>query len=263
MSRIKSIKGLVTFVTGGAEGLGFATVSRFVRNGAKVVFCDVPESDGQSVVDRLQDAGNPPVFVPADVTSESDVRKAIGVVEEKFGKLDAVVNCAGKSVAFLTYNFIKDTAHQLADFHNINETNAAGTFNVNRWAVELMNRNEPDADGHRGTIVNTSGFPAYDGQIGQVTISSGCGAISAMTLPMARDLASVGIRCCTISPGLFNTLLLTCIPEHVVEDLVNATPFPTRFGKPDEFAHAAQFLVENPMMNGHVLNVTGGLRLDL
>lgn len=262
MSSIKSLKGLVTFVTGGANGLGLATVQRFLRHGAKVAFCDLESSSGEDVVNSFAMHDNVPLYVPADVTSEKDIRNALSVTKTKFGKLDALIHCAGRNRAFRLYNFTTNECHHLEDYEEVNQLNVLGTINVNLLAADLMKDNEPDEDGHRGTIVNTSGASAFDGQTGQVAISSSCGAINAMTLPIARELSSVGIRCCTILPGLFQTMLVTSLPEKVIMDLVNATPFPVRLGDPDEYAHAAQFLVENPLMNGEVLKLTGGLRLD-
>ncbi|XP_067685180.1 3-hydroxyacyl-CoA dehydrogenase type-2-like [Haliotis asinina] len=258
MASIGTLKGLVGLVTGGASGLGRATVERFVRQGARVVLCDLPSSDGEEVAKKL---GDNCVFAPTNVTSEGDVKNALSVAQSKFGGLNVAVNCAGIGVAFQTYNFKSGTPHDLDDFKRVLEVNATGTFNVIRLAVGLMDKNEPNADNQRGVIINTASVAAFDGQRGQVAYSASKGAIVGMTLPIARDLARRGIRICTIAPGLFDTPLLADLPEKVRSHLANTIPFPSRLGDPDEYAHLAQSIVENPLMNGEVIRVDGALRM--
>uniref|UniRef100_A0A3P8TVJ1 Hydroxysteroid (17-beta) dehydrogenase 10 n=1 Tax=Amphiprion percula TaxID=161767 RepID=A0A3P8TVJ1_AMPPE len=187
--------GMVGLVTGGASGLGRATVERLVQNGASAVIVDLPSSDGQALAASL---GDRCAFAPADVTSEADVRSAVSLAREKFGRLDIAVNCAGIAVAVKTYNFKKDVPHSLEDFQRVINVNIAGSFNVIRLAAGEMGKNEADADGHRGCIINTASVAAYDGQVGQAAYSASKGGIVGMTLPIARDLAPMGIRVMTI-----------------------------------------------------------------
>ncbi|KAL8583412.1 hypothetical protein ACOMHN_057868 [Nucella lapillus] len=258
MASIVTVKGLVGLVTGAASGLGRATAERFVRQGVRVVLCDLPNSSGQDVAKSL---GDNCVFAPTDVTSEADVQQAIAVAQEKFGGLDVAVNCAGIGMAFKTYNFKKDKPHSLEDFARVLQVNAVGSFNVIRLAAGLMGKNEPSADGQRGVLINTASVAAYDGQMGQAAYSASKGAIVSMTLPIARDLASQGIRVCTIAPGLFDTPLLASLPEKVRSFLASTIPFPSRLGHPDEYAHMVQCIVENPLMNGEVIRLDGALRM--
>lgn len=253
------LKGLVTLVTGGASGLGKATVERFVRNGAKVLICDLPISEGPKLSESL---GKDTLFASTDVTSEADVTKALEQCKSKFGKLDVVVNCAGIGVAFKTYNFNKNLPHRLEDFTKVLTVNTIGTFNVIRLSSGLIGQNQPNADGQRGVIINTASVAAYDGQMGQAAYSASKGAIVGMTLPIARDLSSQGIRVMTIAPGLFETPLLLALPEKVRQYLAKTVPFPSRLGNPDEFAQLAQSIVENPMLNGEVIRLDGALRMQ-
>ncbi|XP_023693378.1 3-hydroxyacyl-CoA dehydrogenase type-2 isoform X2 [Paramormyrops kingsleyae] len=250
---------MVGLVTGGASGLGKATVERLVSQGASAVILDLPSSDGLSVAKSL---GDRCAFAPADVTSEADVRSAVALAREKFGRLDLAVNCAGIAVAVKTYNFKKDVPHSLEDFTRVLTVNAAGTFNVIRLAVGEMGKNEPNADGHRGCIINTASVAAFDGQVGQVAYSASKGAIVGMTLPIARDLAPMGIRVVTIAPGLFSTPLLAGLPEKVQSFLARQVPFPSRLGDPTEYAHLVTSLAENPMINGEVIRLDGALRMQ-
>ncbi|KAM9343925.1 3-hydroxyacyl-CoA dehydrogenase type-2 [Pholidichthys leucotaenia] len=258
MANIRCVKGMVGLVTGGASGLGRATVERLVQSGASAVIVDLPSSDGKAVADSL---GKHCAFAPADVTSEADVLSAVSLAREKFGKLDIAVNCAGIAVAVKTYNFKKDIPHNLEDFQQVINVNIAGSFNVIRLAVREMSKNEPDADGHRGCVINTASVAAFDGQVGQAAYSASKGGIVGMTLPIARDLAPMGIRVITIAPGLFSTPLLTSLPERVRSFLAQQVPFPPRLGDPAEFAHLVTCLVENPMINGEVIRLDGAIRM--
>lgn len=258
MATIRSVKNLVALVTGGASGLGRATAERLVKEGAKVAICDLPISEGKDVAKNL---GANCIFAPTNVTSESDVKNALSLIEDKFGRLDVTVNCAGIGIATKTYDFKRDTPHSLEDFAKVIEVNAVGTFNVIRLASGLMGKNAPSEDGQRGVIINTASVAAFEGQRGQVAYSASKGAIVGMTLPIARDLASQGIRCCTIAPGLFDTPLLHSLPEKVRKYLADLVPFPRRLGNPEEFAHVAQFIIENPVINGEVIRLDGALRM--
>ncbi|KAK5640524.1 hypothetical protein RI129_011335 [Pyrocoelia pectoralis] len=255
------LKGSVSLVTGGASGLGRATVERFIQQGGKVVLCDLPITKGNEVAKELG-GEDKCVYVPVNVTNETDVQNAVNVTKDKFGRLDNVVNCAGIGVAFKTFNFKKKMAHSLDDFNKVVQVNAIGTFNVIRLAVSLIGENEPNKDGQRGVVVNTASIAAFDGQMGQAAYSASKGAIVGMTLPIARDLASQGIRVCTIAPGLFKTPLLGTLPDKVVAFLEKSIPFPSRFGNPDEFAKLAESIIENPMLNGEVIRLDGALRMQ-
>lgn len=254
------LKGTVSLVTGGASGLGKATLLRLVQQGSKVVLCDLPTSKGKELA---QEIGNDKVlFAPTDVTSESDVEAALELTKQKFGKLDNLVSCAGIGVAFKVYNFNKNLPHKLDDYTKVININTIGTFNVIRLAVGLIGQNEPNEDGQRGVVVNTASIAAFDGQMGQAAYSASKGAIAGMTLPLARDLASQGIRVCTIAPGLFLTPLLENLPEKVRNFLEKSIPFPHRLGKPAEFAHLVQTVIENPMLNGEIIRLDGALRMQ-
>ncbi|XP_041035539.1 3-hydroxyacyl-CoA dehydrogenase type-2 [Carcharodon carcharias] len=259
MAALRSVKGLVALVSGGASGLGRATAERLVQQGASAVIVDLPTSDGAGVAQAL---GERCAFAPADVTSESDVKCAVALAKERFGRLDITVNCAGIAVAVKTYNFKKDIAHSLEDFQRVITVNIAGTFNMIRLSVAEMGRNEPDADGQRGVVINTASVAAYDGQVGQAAYSASKGGIVGMTLPIARDLAPQGIRVVTIAPGLFSTPLLAGLPEKVQNFLARQVPFPSRLGDPAEYAHLVQAIVENPMLNGEVIRLDGAIRMQ-
>lgn len=195
------------------------------------------------------------------MTSEGDVTKAVGVAKEKFGRLDVAVNCAGTAVAFKTFNFNKKVPHKLEDFARVLTVNTVGTFNVIRLSAGLMGENEPNADGQRGVIVNTASVAAYDGQIGQAAYSASKGAVVGMTLPIARDLSTHGIRVVTIAPGLFDTPMLQSLPEKVRAFLAKTVPFPQRLGNPSEYAQLVESIVDNPLLNGETIRLDGALRM--
>ncbi|XP_072401235.1 3-hydroxyacyl-CoA dehydrogenase type-2 [Diabrotica undecimpunctata] len=254
------IKGAVSLVTGGASGLGKATVERLVQQGSRVVLCDLPASKGKEVANTIGE--DKVLFAPVNVISEEDVKNALTAAKDKFGRLDNVINCAGIGVAFKTYNFKKNVPHSLEDFAKVLQVNTIGTFNVIRLAVGVIGENDPDQHGCRGVVVNTASIAAYDGQMGQVAYSASKGAIAGMTLPLARDLASQGIRVITVAPGLFKTPLFDALPDKVIQFLSKSVPFPPRLGNPEEFAHLVQSVIENPMMNGEVVRLDGALRMQ-
>ncbi|CAG7835250.1 unnamed protein product [Allacma fusca] len=253
------LKGLVGLVTGGASGLGRATVQRFVNQGGKAVIVDLPNSDGESFAESL---GPDAIFAPANVTKEEDVVKALELTKEKFGRLDVAVNCAGIGVAFKLYNFNKDLPHKFEDFVKVLNVNAGGTFNVTRLAVGLIGKNEPGPDGLRGVVINTASIAAYEGQSGQVAYAASKGAIVGMTLPLARDLSQQGIRVIAIAPGLIDTPLLQALPEKVRNYLSQTVPCPNRLGKPEEYAMLVESIVSNPLLNGEVIRLDGALRMQ-
>ncbi|KAA0706972.1 3-hydroxyacyl-CoA dehydrogenase type-2 [Triplophysa tibetana] len=197
MANIRSVKGMVGLVTGGASGLGRATVERLISQGASAVILDLPSSDGHKLAASL---GERCAFAPTDVTSESDVKSAVDLAREKYGKVDLAVNCAGIAVAVKTYNFKKDLPHSLEDFTRVITVNIAGTFNVIRLAVGEMGKNEPDADGHRGCIINTASVAAFDGQVGQAAYSASKGGIVGNDSSHCPGPCTNGDSCCHHCP---------------------------------------------------------------
>nr|XP_033777879.1 3-hydroxyacyl-CoA dehydrogenase type-2 isoform X2 [Geotrypetes seraphini] len=259
MAAARCLKGMVGIVTGGASGLGRATVERLIQKGASAVILDLPNSEGDNIAKTL---GERCVFAPTNVTSEVDVKNALALARDTFGRLDVAVNCAGIAVAEKTYHIKKDLYHNLEDFRKVLEVNTIGTFNVIRLTAGEMGKNEPDEDGCRGVIINTASVAAFEGQVGQAAYSASKGAIVGMTLPVARDLASIGIRVVTIAPGLFATPLLTSLPEKVRNFLARQVPYPSRLGDPKEYAHMIQAVIENPMINGEVIRLDGAIRMQ-
>ncbi len=251
------IEAATVFVTGGASGLGEATVRALVERGASVAIYDLPRSKGAELEKELGPATR---FLPGDVTDEAQVRDAIDAALDAFGPLRGLVNCAGIGSASRTVG--KDAAPFPLDvFRRTIEVNLIGTFNAIRLAAARMVGNEPDANGERGAIVNTASIAAFDGQIGQAAYSASKGGVVGMTLPIARDLARHGVRVCTIAPGLFKTPLLMGLPEPALEALGRSVPFPPRLGEPAEYADLACHILENPMLNGETIRLDGALRM--
>lgn len=251
-------QGTVALVTGGASGLGRATTERFLAAGMKVVILDRPNSAGAEVAASL---GESAAFAPADVTSEELVKEAIALAVSRFGALHVAVNCAGIGVGEKTYS-TKGGVHSLDAFKRILDVNLVGSFNVIRLAAEAMAKNTPNEEGERGVVINTASVAAFDGQIGQAAYSASKGGIVGMTLPIARDLSSLGIRVCTIAPGLFETPLLGGLPENVRASLGAQVPFPSRLGRPSEYGQLAQQIVENAMLNGETIRLDGAIRMS-
>ncbi|MSP91105.1 MAG: 3-hydroxyacyl-CoA dehydrogenase [Myxococcales bacterium] len=251
------ISNVIAMVTGGASGLGRATAQRLAREGARVAVCDLPASPGATTAAEIGDAA---IFVPADVTSEHDMRAALDAVAAKWGQApNVVVNCAGIAIAQRTLT--KRGPHDLESFARIVQVNVVGTFNVIRLSAARMAELEPNEHGERGVIVNTASVAAYDGQIGQAAYAASKGAVVGMTLPIARDLSGNGIRICTIAPGLFKTPMLAGLPEAVQTQLASQVPFPNRLGDPDEYGQLVQAIVTNPMLNGETIRLDGALRM--
>ena len=246
----------VAIVTGGASGLGEATVRNFAAGGAKVAIFDMNVARGEQVAAEL---GDNVIFHKVDVTSEDAVKEGIAAATDAFGRIDACVNCAGIGYAMKTMG--KEGPHDYAMFKKVLEINLFGTFNVLRLAVEKMTENEPNEDGERGVIINTASVAAYDGQKGQVAYSASKGGIVGMTLPIARDLSFYGIRICAIAPGLFLTPLFEGLGEKVVESLSAQVTFPKRLGKPSEYGELARNIVESPYLNGETIRLDGAIRL--
>lgn len=249
---------MVAVVTGGASGLGKATVERFVRQGARVVIADLPSSKGKEVAEGL---GYDADFTPLDVTSEEQALACLQRCKNKFERLDILVNCAGIGVAQRTYHAKKKVTHNLQDFERVLRVNTLGTFNMLKNAAALMHENEANEHGTRGVIVNTASVAAYDGQIGQAAYAASKAAIASMTLPVARDLGVVGVRVCTVAPGLFLTPLLQGLPEKTMTALANTVPHPAAIGDPDWYAEMVEGIVLNPYLNGEVIRLDGSLRM--
>ncbi len=246
----------VALITGGASGLGGACAERFVQAGAKVLIADRDAERGAAHAAHL---GANARFLKTDVTSEAEVQAAVSAAVSDFGGLHILINCAGIGMAMKTIS--KQGPHPLDVFETVIKINLIGTFNCIRLAAQAMAAGEPNEDGERGVIINTASVAAFDGQIGQAAYSASKGGIVGMTLPIARDLAREGIRVVTIAPGIFDTPLLAALPEPARISLGQQVPFPPRLGQPAEYAHLAQAIVENPMLNGEVIRLDGAIRM--
>ncbi len=244
----------VAVVTGGASGLGLATTKALLADGASVVIIDLPSSNGEAIAKELGDRVR---FAAADVTDEAAVTAALDVAES-LGPLRVAVNCAGIGNAVKTVS--KKGAFPLDAFKKVVDVNLIGTFNVLRLAAERISKTEP-IDGERGVIINTASVAAYDGQIGQAAYSASKGGVVGMTLPIARDLASLLIRVNTIAPGLFKTPLLGTLPEAAQISLGQQVPHPNRLGDPAEYAQLVEAIVTNPMLNGETIRLDGAIRM--
>ena len=251
-----TLDGLVALVTGGASGLGAATVRAFSDAGARVAVLDRPQSDGEAFARSF---GGRALFAAADVTKAEDVEAAIRRTVESFGVLHVAINCAGVGTAMRTLS--KAGPMPLELFAKAIEVNLIGTFNVIRLAAARMAGNTPNAEGERGVIVNTASIAAFDGQIGQAAYAASKAGVVGMTLPIARELASLGIRVVTIAPGTFDTPMLATLPEPQRQALAATIPFPRRLGRPEEFAALARHVVENAMLNGETIRLDGALRM--
>ena len=252
------INGKTAIITGGASGLGEATVRRFASLGGRVAIFDLNDERGKAIAGEL---GDNVTYLAVDVTDEAGVTGAIETVEERFGPAHICCNFAG--IGYPCKTFGKDGPHPLEPYKRVLMVNLIGTFNVARLAAQSIAKNEPlTEDGQRGVIINTASVAAYEGQMGQVAYSSSKGGIVGMTLPMARDLASCGIRCNTIVPGLIRTPLFERLKPEVIEALSASVLNPRRLGRADEIARTAQFIVENDYVNGECIRVDGGIRMQ-
>jgi NAD(P)-dependent dehydrogenase (short-subunit alcohol dehydrogenase family) len=244
------LNGIGALVAGGASGLGEATARELAARGARVTVADLNEERGAALADEIGGA-----FAAADVTDEAQVQAAVESVEG----LRLAVSCAGIGWAERTVK--KDGPAALRPFEAVVRVNLIGTFNVLRLAANAMAAGEPDAEGERGAVVMTASIAAFDGQIGQTAYSASKGGVAGLTLPAARDLARLGIRVCTIAPGLFDTPLLAALPQESRDALGASIPFPPRLGRPEEYAKLACHIAENTMLNGEVLRLDGALRM--
>ena len=249
------IRDNVALVTGGASGLGQATVKELHANGARIVILDLPSSRGKEVAGELGDRA---VFSPGDVTSPDSVTAALDAAAG-LGTLRITVNCAGIGNGIRTVS--KKGPFPLDAFTKVINVNLIGTFNVIRLAAERISQ-APEAGEERGVIVNTASVAAFEGQIGQAAYSASKGGIVGMTLPIARDLASLKIRVVTIAPGLFHTPLLAGLPDDAIASLGAQVPHPSRLGNPAEYAALARHIVENPMLNGETIRLDGAIRMS-
>jgi 3-hydroxyacyl-CoA dehydrogenase/3-hydroxy-2-methylbutyryl-CoA dehydrogenase len=250
------IPGSGALVAGGASGLGEATVRNLHDAGAQVVIADLNQDRGSALAGELGDRAS---FVHTDVTDEDSVRAAVNAAADAPGGLRISVCCAG--IGYGARVAGRRGPHELAPFEKVMAVNLVGTFNVLRLAATSMLGNEPLDSGERGVCVNTASIAAFDGQIGQIAYSASKGGIVGMTLPAARDLAVAGIRVCTIAPGTFETPLLGELSDATRTALGEAVPFPSRLGRPAEYAALAAHIVENQMLNGEVIRLDGALRM--
>ncbi|ADW69229.1 3-hydroxyacyl-CoA dehydrogenase [Granulicella tundricola] len=249
------IAGKVFLVTGGASGLGEATARMAVGRGAKVVLADV-NPKGEALAAEL---GEGALFVRTDVTSESDGERAVQAARERFGALHVLVNCAGVAPSERVLG--RSGLHGLESFARAISINLIGTFNMLRLAAAAMAENEPMGDGERGVIINTASVAAFDGQIGQAAYAASKAGVAGMTLPIARELARVGVRVMAIAPGLFMTPMMAGFSAEVQESLAKSVPFPARLGRPEEYASLVMSICENAMLNGETIRLDGALRM--
>lgn len=251
------IKDSVAVVTGGASGLGEATVRNLVKQGGKAAIFDLQEEAGNKLAAEL---GEGVIFVKTDVTDEASVQKAVNTTVEKLGGIHIVVNCAGIGVAQKVLG--KKGPMPLENFNKVIQVNLVGSFNVIRLAAEKMVNNSPNEEGERGVIISTASVAAFEGQIGQAAYSASKGGIVGMILPIAREFAAHGIRVMGIAPGIFDTPMFDNLPDNVREALGKMVPFPSRLGKPPEYALLVQDIVENTMLNGTTIRLDGAIRMQ-
>lgn len=251
------IQDSVFIVTGGASGLGEATVRNLHAGGAKVVIADVGVDKGETLAAQL---GDRVAFIKTDITSEADGKAAVDLAVSRFGALNGLINCAGVGPAWKVLG--KDGPHPLESFSRTVNINLVGAFNMVRLAAAAMAAGAPNAEGERGVIVNTASVAAFEGQVGQAAYAASKAGVVGMTLPVARELARSGIRVNAIAPGLFLTPMMEALPQDVQDSLGKATPFPPRLGRPAEFAQLVRSIVENVMLNGEVIRLDGAVRLS-
>ena len=241
-------QGRTFLVTGGGSGLGAAVAGNLAGGGANVVVADLEGEENENVR-----------FIKTDVTDEENVQAAIDAAQEEFGGLHGAINCAGVATAEKVLG--REGPHALDSFNKVVQVNLVGTFNVARLAAAVIKENEPTEDGERGIIVNTASVAAFEGQIGQAAYAASKGGVVSLTLPLAREFARYGIRVMSIAPGIFDTPMMAGLPEEARESLGNQIPFPSRLGKPDEFAALVRHIVENEMLNGEVIRLDGAIRM--
>lgn len=251
------IEGSVGLVTGGSSGLGEAVARMLVENGGRVAIVDMQEEVGGKLAAEL---GSSAIFTKADVTDEESVQKAVNTAMERFGMINVVVNSAGTGTAQKVLG--KNGPVPLALFNKVIQVNLVGTLNVIRLALEKMVENAANEHGERGVIVNVSSGAAFDGQIGQAAYSASKGGVVSMTLPLAREFASYGIRVVSIAPGMFDTPMFAGLPDKVRDSLISMSIFPKRMGLPCELGMIVRQIVENPMLNGTTIRIDGAVRMQ-
>jgi NAD(P)-dependent dehydrogenase (short-subunit alcohol dehydrogenase family) len=251
------LKNSTVIITGGASGLGAATAEMVAAAGGNAVIADLSREAGQALASKL---GKTARFVECDVTREEHAKAAVDTALKEFGGLHGLVNCAGIALGEKTVG--KEGPHRLDAFARVININLIGTFNMIRIAADAMSKQQPNAAGERGVIVNTASVAAFDGQIGQAAYSASKGGIVGMTLPIARDLARSGIRVMTIAPGIFETAMLKGMPQDVQDSLGKQVPFPSRLGKPAEYALLVQSIFANEMLNGETIRLDGAIRMS-
>ena len=252
-----NLKDKVALVTGGASGLGQATVEAYVNLGAKVVILDINEDKANEIINNLGKENV--MFISTDIMKEEPVVEAINLIKEKYNHLHIAVNCAGTGYPGRILG--KEAPHPLDAFQFIVNLNLVGTFNVMRIAADLMDKNDPDEKGEKGVIINTASIAGIEGQIGQSAYSASKAGVIGLTITAARDLARHAIRVCTIAPGIFDTPLMQLAPDKVREPLLDSTQFPHRFGQPSEFGLLAAHIVENPYLNGETIRLDSAMRM--
>jgi NAD(P)-dependent dehydrogenase (short-subunit alcohol dehydrogenase family) len=243
-------------VTGGASGLGFAVARHLVAHGAKVALLDVNDDKGHAAAAELGAAAN---YFRTDVTDEAGVAATLKDAQAKLGGLNAAISCAGILGAGRVLG--KEGPMPLKTFATTVMVNLVGSFNVGKAAADLMQHNAPGEDGERGVIVNTASIAAFEGQIGQAAYSASKGGVVGMTLPMAREFARIGVRVMTVAPGVFHTPMVDGMPDTVYQSLCAQVPYPSRLGKPEEFADTVAFILRNRYLNGETIRIDGAIRL--
>lgn len=252
-----NIENKIFFISGGASGLGFATAKMIIENYGYVILADINSEIGPRTAKEL---GKHALFVATDVSDEENVKNTVAKGIAEFGTINGVINCAGIAPAERILG--RESVHRLSTFSKVIQINLIGTFNVLRLVSDVMQNNNPDENGERGIVINTASVAAFDGQIGQAAYAASKGGIVSMTLPIARELARFGIRVLAIAPGIFETPMLAGMPEEVRTSLGQQVPFPSRLGRPDEFASLAKQMIENQMLNGEVVRLDGAIRMN-
>ena len=250
------IKNAVFFIAGGGSGLGAATAKMLVANGASVVLADINKEAG---VAKQAELGSSARFIETNVTDETSVQAAVDLCVSAFGGIHGAVNCAGVAPGERVVG--KNGPHSLANFRRVVEINLTGTFNVIRLAAHAMSTQSPNSSGERGVIINTSSVASFEGQIGQAAYAASKAAVNGMTLPIAREFAKLGIRVMTIAPGIFDTPMLQGMSDEIRASLGAQIPFPSRLGRPDEYAALAKHIIENEVLNGEVIRLDGAIRM--